>query len=159
MNYQLVPMDKSHLKEVAALDKELFSRPWSQDSWESELYNTTVSLVVAETEEGHVLGYGVRGVILDEGCLEKIATNPQYQRQGVAQAILGSFLRYGQEHLAFITLEVRDDNAPAIALYEKNGFVEVGRRKNYYSEVHRDAILMTREFGEGPIGGEGEIIP
>ncbi len=149
MNYQLVPMDKSHLREVAELDKELFSRPWSQDSWESELYDTTVSLVVAETEKGHVLGYGVLGVILDEGCLEKIATRPQYQRQGIAQAILGSFLRYGQEHLAFITLEVREDNAPALALYEKNGFVQVGRRKNYYSEVHRDAILMTREFEGG----------
>ena len=149
MNYQLVPMDKSHLREVAELDKELFSRPWSQDSWESELYDTTVSMVVAETEEGHVLGYGVLGVILDEGCLEKIATRPQYQRQGIAQAILGSFLRYGQEHLAFLTLEVREDNASALALYEKNGFVQVGRRKNYYSEVHRDAILMTREFEGG----------
>ena len=83
------------------------------------------------------------------GCLEKIATRPQYQRQGIAQAILGSFLRYGQEHLAFLTLEVREDNAPALALYEKNGFVQVGRRKNYYSEVHRDAILMTREFEGG----------
>lgn len=149
MNYQLVPMDKSHLKEVAELDKALFPRPWSQDSWESELYNTTVSMVVAETEEGRVLGYGVLGVILDEGCLEKIATRPEYQRQGIAQAILGSFLRYGQEHLAFLTLEVREDNAPALALYRKNGFVEVGRRKNYYAEVHRDAILMTREFEGG----------
>lgn len=148
MDYQLVPMDKSHLKEVAALDKALFTRPWSQDSWESELYNTTVSLVVAETEEGHVLGYGVLGVILDEGCLEKIAVKPEYQRQGIAQAILGSYLRYGREHLAFITLEVREDNDPAIALYRKNGFAEVGRRKNYYSEVHKDAILMTLEFQE-----------
>ncbi len=152
MDYQLVPMDKSHLKQVAEMDAAYFSRPWSQDSWESELYNTTVSLVVAETEEGYVLGYGVLGVILDEGCLEKLAVRPEYRRQGVAQAILGSFLRYGQEHLAFITLEVRDDNAPAIALYAKNGFVEVGRRKNYYAEVQRDALLMTREFfgEEGP---------
>ena len=148
MDYQLVPMDKSHLKEVAEMDKALFTRPWSQDSWESELYNTTVSLVVAETEEGHVLGYGVLGVILDEGCLEKIAVKPEYQRQGIAQAILGSYLRYGRENLAFITLEVREDNAPAIALYRKNGFAEVGRRKNYYSEVHKDAILMTLEFQE-----------
>lgn len=146
MNYQLVPMDKSHLKEVAELDAALFTRPWSRDSWESELYNTTVSLVVAETEEGHVLGYGVLGVILDEGCLEKIAVRPQYQRQGIAQAILDSYLRYGLENLAFITLEVREDNTPAIQLYMKNGFAQVGRRKNYYAEVHKDAILMTREF-------------
>ncbi len=148
MEFQLVPMDKSHLKQVAEMDREYFSRPWSQDSWESELYNTTVSLVVAETEDGHVLGYGVLGVILDEGCLEKLAVRSEHRRQGVAQAILDSYLRYGQEHLAFITLEVREDNAPAIALYAKNGFAEVGRRKNYYSEVHKDAILMDKVFRE-----------
>lgn len=148
MNYQLVPMDKSHLKEVAELDKALFTRPWSADSWESELYNDTVSLVVAEDQGGGVLGYGVLGVILDEGCLEKIAVRPDCQRRGIAQAILGSFLRYGEEHLAYIGLEVRADNAPAIALYEKLGFVAVGRRKNYYAEVHQDAILMDKVFRE-----------
>lgn len=148
MDYQLVPMDKSHLKQVAEMDREYFSRPWSQDSWESELYNTTVSLVVAETEDGHVLGYGVLGVVLDEGCLEKLAVRPEYRRQGVAQAILDSFLRYGQEHLAFITLEVRATNDPAIQLYMKNGFSQVGRRKNYYSEIHEDAILMDKVFRE-----------
>lgn len=148
MEYQLVPMDKSHLKQVAELDKALFTRPWSADSWESELYNDTVSLVVAEDKEGSVLGYGVLGVILDEGCLEKLAVRPDCQRQGIAQAILGSFLRYGEEHLAYIGLEVRADNAPAIALYEKLGFVAVGRRKNYYAEVHQDAILMDKVFRE-----------
>lgn len=148
MDYQLVPMDKSHLKEVAELDQKLFSRPWSADSWESELYNDTVSLVVAEDEDGHVLGYGVLGVILDEGCLEKIAVRPDCQRKGIAQAILGSFFRYGEEHLAYIGLEVRADNAPAIALYEKLGFVAVGRRKNYYAEIHQDAILMDKVFRE-----------
>ncbi len=146
MEYQLVPMDKSHLSQVAELDKALFSRPWGQDSWESELYNTTVSMVVAETEEGFVLGYGVLGVILDEGSLEKLAVRPEYQRQGVAQAILGSFIRFGRENLAFITLEVREHNLPAISLYEKNGFRTVGRRKNYYAEIHEDALLMTLDF-------------
>lgn len=154
MEYQLVPMDKSHLKQVAELDRAFFSRPWSQDSWESELYNTTVSLVVAETQEGYVLGYGVLGVILDEGCLEKLAVREEYRRQGVAQAILDSYLRYGRERLAYITLEVREDNDPAIQLYMKNGFVQVGRRKNYYSEVHKDAILMTLDFGADEGAGE-----
>ena len=44
------------------------------------------------------------------------------------------------------TLEVREGNAPAIALYEKLGFREVGRRKNYYPESKEDAVLMTVEF-------------
>lgn len=146
MKYQLVPMDKSHLKQVAELDRALFARPWSEDIWENELYSTTVSLVVAETEEGEVLGYGVLGVILDEGSLERIAVRPDQQRKGVAQAILSAFLHYGEENLAYIGLEVREGNAPAIALYEKNGFTRVGRRKNYYSETKEDALLMDRVF-------------
>lgn len=141
-------MDKSHLKQVAELDKALFARPWSEDIWENELYSTTVSLVVAETEEGEVLGYGALGVILDEGSLERIAVRPDCQRKGIAQAILDAFLRFGEEKLAYIGLEVREGNAPAIGLYEKNGFAQVGRRKNYYSETKEDAILMDRVFRE-----------
>lgn len=148
MNFQLVPMDKSHLKQVAELDKALFARPWSEDIWENELYSTTVSLVVAETEEGEVLGYGALGVILDEGSLERIAVRPDCQRKGIAQAILDAFLRFGEEKLAYIGLEVREGNTPAIGLYEKNGFAQVGRRKNYYSETKEDAILMDRVFRE-----------
>ena len=68
------------------------------------------------------------------------------RRQGVAEEILGAFLRFGEAHLAFLTLEVRAGNAPAIALYEKLGFREVGRRKNYYRAEHEDALLMTVEF-------------
>lgn len=146
MNYKLVPMDKSHLDAVAALERECFSKPWSRSLLEDELYNPNVSLVVAEGEDGSVLGYGEIGVVLDEGCLEKIAVDRQYRRQGVAEAILSAYLRFGKAHLAFLTLEVRESNAPAIALYEKLGFKQVGRRKNYYTDLHEDALLMTVEF-------------
>lgn len=146
MNYKLVPMDKSHLDAVAALEQQCFSKPWSRSLLEDELYNPNVSLVVAEGEDGSVLGYGEIGVVLDEGCLEKIAVDRQYRRQGVAEAILSAYLRFGKAHLAFLTLEVRESNAPAIALYEKLGFKQVGRRKNYYTDLHEDALLMTVEF-------------
>ena len=96
--------------------------------------------------EDALLGYGEVRAILDEGTLEKIAVAPAYRRQGVAEAILSAFLRFGQAHLAFLTLEVRETNAPAIALYEKLGFEPVGRRKNYYRQLHEDALLMTRTF-------------
>ena len=146
MNYELMPMDRSHLPQVAAIERESFSQPWSERLFADELFNDTVSLIVAEGEDGTVLGYAELQVILDEGCLEKIAVDPKYRRQGVAEELLGAFLRFGRANLAFITLEVRESNAPAIALYEKLGFQQVGRRKNYYAEVHEDAILMTVEF-------------
>ena len=146
MQYKLVPMDKSHLAQVGAIERACFSHPWSEQLLEQELYNDMISLVVAEGEDGTVLGYGEVRAILDEGTLEKIAVAPQFRRQGVAEEILKAYLRFGQAHLAFLTLEVRESNAPAIALYQKLGFQEVGRRKNYYREVHEDAILMTVEF-------------
>ena len=130
-------MDRSHLPQVLAIERACFSKPWSEQTFADELYNDAVSLVVAEGEDGAVLGYGEVSVVLDEGCLEKIA---------VAEEILGAFLRFGEAHLAFLTLEVRASNAPAIALYEKMGFETVGRRKNYYADLHEAAILMTVEF-------------
>ena len=146
MNYKLVPMDKSHLPQVAALERICFNQPWSQALLEQELYNDMVSLVVAEGEDGTVLGYAAVQAVLDEGSLERIAVAPGFRRQGVAEALLGAFLRFGRARLAFLTLEVREHNAPAIALYEKLGFREVGRRRNYYAASREDAVLMTVEF-------------
>lgn len=147
MTYKLVPMDRSHLDAVAALERICFSKPWPKSMLEDELYNPNVSLVVAEGEDGAVLGYGEIGVVLDEGCLEKIAVDPAYRRQGVAEAILSAYLRFGRAKLAFLTLEVRASNEAAIGLYKKLGFEEVGRRKGYYTEPKEDAVLMTVEFG------------
>lgn len=160
MNYQLVPMDRSHIAQVAALERLCFHPPASERLLEQELYNDTVCVIVAEGEDGAVLGYGEIRVVLDEGCLEKIAVNPAYRRQGVAQAILEVFLRFGRAKLAFLTLEVRASNQPAIQLYLKQGFEQVGRRKDYYTDPREDAILMTLEFEYGTeIGDTGAAAP
>ena len=68
---------------------------------------------------------------------------------GVAGQLLDVFLNFAQANqLAFLTLEVRESNYAAIALYGSRGFRSVGRRKNYYEHPKEDAIIMTREFGE-----------
>lgn len=156
MQYQLVPVDRSHLPQVMEIEKKAFSRPWSEQTFTDALYNDAVSLIAAQGEDGTVMGYGEISVVLDEGCLEKIAVDQKFRRQGVAEEILRTFLRFGQVNLAFLTLEVRASNSPAIALYEKLGFREVGRRKNYYTDLHEDAVLMTVEFDRiGAVGKEG----
>ena len=146
MNYKLVPMDRSHLAGVAELEHMCFSTPWNEAMLEEELYNDTASFIVAEGEDGSVLGYAGLHVILDEGYIDNVAVRPSCRRMGLGDRLLDVFIRFGQANLAFLTLEVRPSNTPAVALYEKNGFKEVGRRPNYYDDPKEDALLLTREF-------------
>ena len=88
MNYQLVPMDRSHLEGVAALERTCFSHPWSVEMLAEELYNETASFLVAEGEDGSVLGYAGLHVVLDEGYIDNVAVDPACRRQGIADALI-----------------------------------------------------------------------
>ena len=142
----IVPMDRSHLAGVAALERLCFSQPWNEAMLAEELYNPTASFLVAEGENGEVLGYAGLHVIVDEGYIDNVAVEPDARRHGVASALLDVFCRFGEVNLAFLTLEVRASNQAAIALYEKHGFTQAGLRKNYYDKPREDAVLMTRYF-------------
>lgn len=146
MCYEIVPMDRSHLESIAALERQCFSAPWSVSMLEEELFNPQASFLVAEGEDGQVLGYAGLQVVLDEGYIANIAVAPQWRRQGLAGELLEVYCRFAQAHLAFLTLEVRASNEAAIALYVKHGFVQAGVRKNYYQDPKEDALIMTRTF-------------
>lgn len=146
MEYNIVPMDRSHIEQIAALERECFSTPWSEAMLTEVLFDSQASFIVAESEDGGVLGYAGLQVVLDEGYIDNIAVEPNARRHGVADELLDVFCRFGEANLAFLTLEVRASNAPAIALYRKHGFEEAGRRKNYYTKPVEDAVIMTRYF-------------
>lgn len=150
MYYQIVPMDRSHIDQIAQLEQACFSSPWTANMLTDALFDTQASFIVAEDEEGNVLGYAGLHVIVDEGYIDNVAVEPDARRHGVASALLDVFCRFGAANLAFLTLEVRASNAPAIALYEKHGFVQAGLRKNYYEKPKEDAVIMTRFFKEDP---------
>ena len=142
----IVPMDRSHLKGVAELERLCFSTPWNEAALEEELYNDTASFLVAEGPDGTVVGYAGLHVILDEGYIDNVAVRPDQRRQGIADRLLEVFCRFGAAHLRFLTLEVRPSNTAAVALYEKHGFREAGRRRDYYDAPREDALLLTKEF-------------
>ncbi|MCC8121513.1 MAG: ribosomal protein S18-alanine N-acetyltransferase [Oscillospiraceae bacterium] len=146
MRYQLVPMDKSHLSAVAALERQCFSTPWTQAMLEEELYNPCASFIVAQGEDEQVLGYAGLHVAADEGYLDNIAVAEPFRRQGVGGALLETFLAFGRVNLAFLTLEVRVSNEQAIRFYRSHGFQQVGRRKDYYQYPKEDALLRTVRF-------------
>lgn len=152
-DFKLVPMDKSHIAEIAKLERECFSDPWSETSLEEELYNPLASFIVAQRADGAVLGYAGLHAVLDEGYIDNVAVREDYRGNGIADALVDVFVRFGREHLAFLTLEVRPSNEPAIQLYYKHGFAQVGRRKNYYHDPKEDALIMTLEF---PREGEND---
>ena len=151
MYYQIVPMDRSHIEQIARLEQACFSSPWTENMLADALFDTQASFIVAEDEEGNVLGYAGRHVIVDEGYIDNVAVEPDARRHGVASALLDVFCRFGEANLAFLTLEVRASNQAAIALYEKHGFTQAGLRKNYYEKPREDAVIMTRFFQENGV--------
>ena len=147
MYYEIVPMARSHISQIAALERECFSDPWSESLLEDALFDEQASFIVAEDgEEGNILGYAGLHAVLDEGYIDNIAVAPEARRHRVASAQQDVFCRFGAVNLAFLTLEVRKSNTAAIALYEKHGFQQMGLRPGYYQHPREDAIIMTREF-------------
>lgn len=148
MRFRIVPMTAEHLPQVVALETVCFpADPWSGALFQAALDNPAVAILLAQGEDGALLGYAVLSTVLDEGNLDNIAVAPEARRNGIADALLSALTAFGREHLSRLMLEVRSSNAPAIALYEKHGFIAVGRRKNYYDAPREDAILMTLTFG------------
>ena len=147
MSFRIVPMTAAHLPQVAALEKLCFpADPWSEGLFRDAMESPYTHILLAEGEDGGVLGYAVLSAVLDEGNLDNIAVAPRCRRQGVADALLSALTGFGRTSLSVLMLEVRASNLPAITLYEKHGFVPVGRRKNYYNAPNEDAILMTLEL-------------
>lgn len=150
MTYTIVPMTYDHIPQVAAIERQCFPDPWSERMLREHLDNQCAATLVALGEDGTVLGYAGLLVVLDEGYITNVATRPEYRRQGIASDLLGVFRNFAEgNHLAFLTLEVRASNTAARALYEKEGYAEVGCRKNYYDHPKEDAIIMTLEFSYG----------
>ncbi len=147
MNISIVKAKKEHLPALEALENACFTLPWSRKMLESQVFSEKNVFLVAEDSEGLLLGYGGFLWVLDEGYVANIATNPDFRRRGVADALLTALKEKAVElSLSFLTLEVRESNKAAISLYEKHGFFPVGLRKNYYEKPREDALLMTVFF-------------
>ncbi len=145
--YTLVPMTADHLDEMAELEQVCFSAPWSRAMLAEELKNLAAAYVVAEAENGAVLGYAGLHAVADEGYITNVAVRPECRRQGVATALLKVFFRFAAaRRLRFLTLEARASNKAARALYAGLGFREAGVRRNYYETPREDAVLLTKDF-------------
>lgn len=137
----VVPMEERHLDTLAEIEKACFHAPWSADMLREELGKGI--FLVAE-QDGAVAGYVGCQTVLDEGYITNVAVSPDCRRQGIGRALIAELTERAKwAGLAFVTLEARASNAPAITLYEGAGFRRVGVRKNFYTAPAEDAVLMT----------------
>ena len=139
-------MRQEHVVQVAELEKICFADPWSEKSIASELENPLSYWLVA-LDEDRVVGYVGSQTVLGETDMMNVAVRPEYRRQGIAEALILALieqLRRRKSHC--LTLEVRDSNTSARALYGKLGFLEIGRRRNYYRNPREDALILRKEW-------------
>ena len=132
---------------VAAIEAECFSEPWSEQAFSDVLYREDVVLLVADSGDG-VDGYVCMYMAADEGEITNVAVKSDRRKTGIAQALMDELTGIaGQNGITKIFLEVRESNAPAIALYTGNGFEQNGLRKNFYRNPTENAILMVKDLG------------
>ncbi len=148
MNYIITEMTAGSVDGIAEIEKECFSSPWMREGIAQELSNPSSHFLTAVTDTV-IAGYIGVQEICGEAYITNVAVLPFYRRNGVAKALLTAAINGAKErNCEFITLEVRESNAPAISLYEFLGFEAVGKRKNFYSNPTEDAILYSLFFGK-----------
>ena len=144
---KIVKMTADHVGQIAELEKRCFSDPWSEKSIAYELTLRLSHWLVALDGET-VAGYIGSQSVLGESDMMNVAVSPDYRRQGIGEKLVNALCAdLKAQGNTCLTLEVRVSNLPAIALYEKLGFHEVGRRPNYYHNPKEDALIMRKELG------------
>lgn len=139
-------MTQADVPAIAELEKLCFSDPWSENSIASELDNRLSLWLVAETD-GKVVGYVGSQSVLDGADMMNLAVAPDCRKQGVGEALVKELLVHLKENkIIALFLEVRVSNLPAISLYEKLGFEQVGRRPKYYRNPREDALILRKEL-------------
>ncbi len=130
-------------KFIAELENECFADPWSAEGVVSSAAEG-VRFFVFE-ENGRILGYVGLQTVLDEGYITNIAVTKSARGRGIGKMLLTHLDKVAEDSvLSFISLEVRESNTPAIGLYEKSGYENMGKRPAFYENPREDAIIMTK---------------
>ncbi len=143
------PMQLADVAEVRIIDEMSFSMPWPENSYRFELLQNEVSdLQVVEywrSDAAHqIIGMIVTWLIVDEAHIATIAVHPDFRNQRIGQKLLAAALQNAFEKgMRWATLEVREHNLPAQALYRHFGFEIMGRRQKYYKDNGEDALIMS----------------
>ncbi len=139
-------MKKEDIPAVFLIDQACFKHNWSSDSYKKEMDNILATYLVA-LDKGVIIGFSGYWLIVDEAHITNIAVLKAYRKKGVGQALLDRMSEMARAlGCDKMTLEVREDNYPAISFYEKNDFVTEGVRLHYYGKDSHALIMWRRTY-------------
>jgi ribosomal-protein-alanine N-acetyltransferase len=131
------------LPQIIAIERRAFPTPWSLAMFVLELSKPS-GWCLAALRGDTMLGYLVCSRYDTVWHIMNVAVDPVHRRQGIATALLTELIERINDTRARFTLEVRESNTGAIALYERYGFRAAGRRRRYYQDNGEDAVIMWR---------------
>jgi len=138
----ITPMTHQDLDRVVAIERQSFPTSWRREAYQRELLNTNTRYLVARVGK-RVVGFAGMWVIAAEGHITTLAVEPEYRRRGIGERLLSALLEAAEDMGATrVTLEVRESNTIARALYEKYGFEVVAYLRGYYPDTGEDAVVM-----------------
>lgn len=137
-------IEEGDMAELAAIEAESFSTPWSEQSFR-ELLSLDYAHYLVALYDGEIAGSAGMRVICDEGNIDNVVVKPTLRGKGIANELIAELIKLGDSMgVVAYTLEVRVSNASAIHIYEKNGFVNEGIRPRFYEKPVEDAMIMWR---------------
>ena len=137
----VVRVGEEHLSAIAEIERLCFAEPWSETALALLLRDEARG--VAVTVDGEAVAYGGMLLAFDEGQITSVAVHPHFRRRGYGARVVRELIALGREMgLVQLSLEVRQSNEAAIALYESVGFRVEGRRKRFYKFPSEDALIM-----------------
>ena len=135
-------MTLEDVEAVVQIEQECFSLPWSEKSFvDSISREDTIFLVCEDTSV--ITGYMGLYISFDEASVTNVAVSPDFRKRGYGEQLVATAKEVAKDAgVESIFLEVRVSNVPAISLYKKLGFEELGIRKKFYEHPVEDAIIM-----------------
>ena len=126
------------------IEKQIFSIPWSQKSFEDACQSNDNIYLVCEMN-GQIAGYCGLWTVLGEGNITNMAVSGGFRRLGIAETLMKEMEKRGMsKNVVTYFLEVRKSNKAAVNLYKKMGYVQIGVRKNFYEKPVEDALVMSK---------------
>ena len=140
---QIRRLTYADLPQVIAIERRAFPTPWSLAMFVLELSKPS-GICLAAVRDERIVGYLVCSRYDTVWHLMNVAIDERMRREGLATALLERLFDRADRPGAQYTLEVRQSNEPAIALYERFGFHSAGLRRAYYHDNKEDALIMWR---------------